>query len=75
MFEPGDLVKVVDGWYLGYFEGKLGIIVGEALPDYFEEGNPPYYQVHYPNEGHHIMFECDLQLVSKVTKSNEVQGV
>lgn len=68
-------MKVIDGWYLHHFREKIGVIVIEALPDYLEDGNPPYYQVHYPNEGYHIMLGSDLQLVSRAAKNNEVQGV
>jgi hypothetical protein len=75
MFSSGDLVKVVDGWYLHYFQDKIGIVVSEALEDYFDEGADPYYQVLYPNEGHHMMLASDLQLVSKAAKNNEIQGV
>lgn len=75
MFDTGDIVKVIEGWYLPHFHDKIGIVVSLALPDYFDEGVAPYYQVLYPGDGHHIILGSDLQLVSKAVKNNEVSGV
>ena len=71
MFNPGDLVIIIEDCPLEYFVGKVGIVISNLgndrsviHPDYF------YYNVSLSDGANHIFSEEELAMLSKVKKQN-----